>query len=478
MYCVSTTCVYDDLSGCGVALVLIVKRSQAAKGDHISVEWSEGSGMSKAFRFLIVLILAASASAAEQPTLHAVIDGMEARDAKIFDIDVDYSIVTRHLDPFYVEMKGLVHNGKQGIPIRIANLVETMDRVHSESIHFMGGRKAYFCERYDGVGKDRQPTYECWYDGKLLGALNVKTHMGGISLAPAVTGLTCPTVPLFLGSRGFDLPYFLKHLDRTQTVTFEDSPHQASAFTVDTIYFPIPSLSVTTRNRIEVDPSHDNWPTQITEEYITKDANTGRSSTGLRSQVTVDQFTQSEQVWYPKIITARQFYESAQFDAAHSRIGVLGNPELETVTTLTVDHLAINSGLPPRTFALQFPPGSGVYDSIRHIGYTVGDSTAKIDQALAEAAKVKAFYDALFAKPPPALQASQWLVGKPLSFDQIKNRPVILHFWNIGCGPCVAKIPELQQQYGHTLSDESGPLFIAIHSYCDGDDLARAKAFI
>jgi hypothetical protein len=417
--------------------------------------------MSKVVLFLIVLSVAAGAPAAEPPTLRAVIDGMEARDARIFDIDVDYAIETRHLDPFYVDMKAFVRNGRQTFPMRIANLFETMDRVHTVSVHFMASGKSYFYEEYEGAGKDRKPTYEYWYDGRLLGALNLKTLMGGISGPPAHTGLSCPTVPLFLGLRYLELPAFLKQLDLTKSsVTFDSEPHQASAFTIDSIYNALPSLSITTRDRIEVDPSHDNWPTQITEKHITND--TGRSDAYLDSQVTVDQFTQSDGVSYPQTITVRRFYLSS----------------LETVTTLTVDHLAINSGLPPRTFACQFPPGSGVYDSVRHVGYTVGDSPAKIDEALAEAAKTKAFYDALFAKPPPALQASQWLVGNPLSLAQIKNRPVILHFWNIGCGPCVAAIPQLEQQYGRTLSNDNGPLFISIYSYCDGDDLARAKAFI
>jgi hypothetical protein len=461
---------------------LIMKWSRAAEGAQVSAVGSDGSRMSKAVGFLIVLAVAASAPAAEPPTLRAVIDGMDARDARIFDYDVEYSIVTQHFDPFYADMKQFQQGGNQGIPVRIANYIETMDRIQTESIHWMSSGKSCFYQVYDGVGKDRRLTYEQWYDGHALGALNVITHSGGVS-SPTSGGVSsCATVPLFLGLGYLELPAYLKQLDLSKTkVSFDKPTAGGENFVIDSVYVPLPNMpafSITTRSQIEVDPSNDFWPSKIVGETIFKDARLGLTAVKLDSRMTVDRFTQSDGISYPARITAERFYQTTQFNYSRTWVPTLGKQELESRTTLMVDRLAINSGIPPKTFVYQFPPGSGIYDSIRRISYTVGDSPAKIDEALAEGAKAKAFYDALFAKPPPALEASQWLVGKPLSLDQIKNRPIILHFWNIGCGPCVAKIPQLQKQHGRTLSDDDGPLFISIHSYCDGDDLVRAKAFI
>lgn len=147
--------------------------------------------------------------------------------------------------------------------------------------------------------------------------------------------------------------------------------------------------------------------------------------------------------------------------------------EISERAQIDVQTAAINRPVSAGEFAANFPAGTQVIDSVRGTHYISGDS-----QSVATAAKEKAFYDDLLARDPSELRADQWLIGPPLTLKAIKGRPVILHFWNIDCGSCVAAIPRLEQQYGNTLSNESGPLFISIHSYCGGADLQRAREFL
>ena len=117
-------------------------------------------------------------------------------------------------------------------------------------------------------------------------------------------------------------------------------------------------------------------------------------------------------------------------------------------------------------------------DTIKGINYRVGDSEERIQSLLLSAEKERQFYRGILGKAPPSLRAAQWLVGEPAKLEDLKGRPVILHFWNIWCGPCVAEIPRLQQQYGAAPGNQSGPLFIAIHAGGGPDDLPAIRKFI
>ncbi len=158
------------------------------------------------------------------------------------------------------------------------------------------------------------------------------------------------------------------------------------------------------------------------------------------------------------------------------------NSDIKTVigsrARLEVDEVSLNEPPGPGIFKIEFPHGIGVLDRIRGISYKVGDSEETIQRLLAAAAKEKAFYDGLLGKAPPPLQAAQWLIGDPIRLADIKDRPIIVHFWNIGCGPCVAKIPRLQDQHGATLKDKSGPLFVSVHASCDAKTIPEVRAFL
>jgi thiol-disulfide isomerase/thioredoxin len=72
---------------------------------------------------------------------------------------------------------------------------------------------------------------------------------------------------------------------------------------------------------------------------------------------------------------------------------------------------------------------------------------------------------------PPAIRASAWInCQRPLAWDRLKGKVVLIDFWGAWCQPCVKKLPDLQQlanKYG-----SRGLVVIGIHS-TEGRDLCK-----
>ncbi len=147
-------------------------------------------------------------------------------------------------------------------------------------------------------------------------------------------------------------------------------------------------------------------------------------------------------------------------------------------TQLTVEEFTVNKQYQPEIFEPDFPKGCGMIDSERGISYTVGDSNDTIN-ALAAAAKArKEFYKNLSQEQVPALEPDKWINSDPIVLAEQKGRPVILHFWSLGCRPCIAELPQLQKQYGHTVESSTEPLFISIHPVAGDQELSELKKVI
>ncbi len=142
---------------------------------------------------------------------------------------------------------------------------------------------------------------------------------------------------------------------------------------------------------------------------------------------------------------------------------------------LELRKFTVNKQYEPELFELDFPTGYNVIDGERGIYYTVGDSNEKIDALLAGAKAKKEFYDKLSGQQAPALEASGWLNTERIGLAEKKGREIILHYWSIGCAPCMAELGRLQQLYGRTLELTSGPLFISIHPFAEGENLSQLK---
>jgi len=145
---------------------------------------------------------------------------------------------------------------------------------------------------------------------------------------------------------------------------------------------------------------------------------------------------------------------------------------------LLLEEFAINKEYNPEFFEVHFPVGYSVVDSDRGISYIVGDSEEKVN-TLATAAKARDdFYNKLRSEEAPDLEYAEWINSKPIHLADYKGRQIILHFWSLGCSPCMAELPELQKEYGHVLEHTSSPLFISIHPFVDGSDLRQVKKTI
>jgi thiol-disulfide isomerase/thioredoxin len=145
-------------------------------------------------------------------------------------------------------------------------------------------------------------------------------------------------------------------------------------------------------------------------------------------------------------------------------------------TQLTIEQFAFDKQYQPELFQFDIPEGYSVIDADRGIIYTVGDSPEKIEILLAGAKARDAFYKKLSEGPAPSLEPTQWLNNEPIRLSEQVGREVILHFWGIGCAPCLAELPNLQRQYG--LNSKYAPLFISIHPYVEGKYLETLKDII
>lgn len=147
-------------------------------------------------------------------------------------------------------------------------------------------------------------------------------------------------------------------------------------------------------------------------------------------------------------------------------------------TQIRLEEFIINKQYSSEFFEVHFPVGYNIIDSKRGIIYTAGNSENEID-ALATAAKTRDdFYNKLRLEESPELEYYKWVNNKPIRLADHKGRPIILHFWSIGCVPCMHELPQLQKQYGHVLENTSSPLFISIHPFANDNELKQLKKVI
>jgi thiol-disulfide isomerase/thioredoxin len=157
------------------------------------------------------------------------------------------------------------------------------------------------------------------------------------------------------------------------------------------------------------------------------------------------------------------------------RIELDGQRSVAKDNQLTIEEFKGNEKYKLDMFQLAIPEGYRVIDSDRGIIYNAGDSQERINILLAGAKARDAFYKnkKLSEGPAPSLEGARWLNSEPIQLSEQVGKEVILHFWGIGCAPCIAELPDLQREY--RVSNESGPLFISIHPYVEGEYLETLK---
>lgn len=81
--------------------------------------------------------------------------------------------------------------------------------------------------------------------------------------------------------------------------------------------------------------------------------------------------------------------------------------------------------------------------------------------------------DALEGKPPPALEAKDWLNtdGQPLKLADLRGKVVVLDFWGVWCAPCREAMPKMRKLYDEHRRD--GLVIIGVHTTRVGEKMAE-----
>jgi len=72
-------------------------------------------------------------------------------------------------------------------------------------------------------------------------------------------------------------------------------------------------------------------------------------------------------------------------------------------------------------------------------------------------------YKALIGKPAPDFKGEFSLNGKPTKLSDLKGKVVLLDFWAVWCGPCVATFPHLREW--HNEYKDKGLEIVGVTSY-------------
>ena len=86
----------------------------------------------------------------------------------------------------------------------------------------------------------------------------------------------------------------------------------------------------------------------------------------------------------------------------------------------------------------------------------VSDSGKGWDRTLKSIESSRALL-AMVGQPAPDLDPLQWVNGEPETLDSLKGKVVLLDFWAVWCGPCIATFPHLKH-----LDQEYGPKGLAL----------------
>ena len=153
-------------------------------------------------------------------------------------------------------------------------------------------------------------------------------------------------------------------------------------------------------------------------------------------------------------------------------------PFLASRSEQTVSDVAVNEPLAEELFHIELTDGANVATDWRYdppIRYKYRKDQTEADRvALRDAAKksqtqgaeelerLRAVIKSRMNSSPPALPKSGWLNGGPLAWEELRGKVVVVHFWDVNCGPCENELPFLASGW-HKNSAETGIVVIGIH---------------
>jgi len=99
-------------------------------------------------------------------------------------------------------------------------------------------------------------------------------------------------------------------------------------------------------------------------------------------------------------------------------------------------------------------------------------SLSRLDRTIESAQKLAA----MIGKEAAPIKAAAWVNGEPLAEGDLKGKVVLLDFWAVWCGPCIATFPHLREW--HEKYADKGLEIIGVtnyYSYTWDDEAGRAK---
>jgi thiol-disulfide isomerase/thioredoxin len=121
-------------------------------------------------------------------------------------------------------------------------------------------------------------------------------------------------------------------------------------------------------------------------------------------------------------------------------------------------------------------PAEPVPDSLSIPAYDPAPAPEPAVEGLAEAEPSGPVVLAPPAVPPspvnlPAIDL-EWLDGGRMGADELEGRIVVINFWGVWCGPCVAEAPQIQQLH-EKYRDDPGVVFLTINAFDPDLDKVR-----
>jgi thiol-disulfide isomerase/thioredoxin len=167
----------------------------------------------------------------------------------------------------------------------------------------------------------------------------------------------------------------------------------------------------------------------------------------------------------------------------------LPDPSIASHSEQIVTSASVNQPLPDELFHIELTDGVPVttdwrYDPIIRYTYRKDQTEEerlalqaaerkKRDEAAQEMERRQTVIKSRLRHAPLPLPDSGWLTGKALSWEELRGRVVVLHFWAVNCAPCQNELPFLAEW--HRNSAKSGIVVIGVHPPTDDVSAVRKK---
>jgi thiol-disulfide isomerase/thioredoxin len=136
------------------------------------------------------------------------------------------------------------------------------------------------------------------------------------------------------------------------------------------------------------------------------------------------------------------------------------SPVLQAYTTAVMSFVSRNARTTPDAAAESLASATAFIDAIESDDATfnrVREGFAKNSERLNKTIQSARALLAMIGKPAPAIDPMEWVNGEPETLDSLKGKVVLLDFWAVWCGPCIATFPHLKH-----LDAEYGPKGLTI----------------